>query len=228
MHKLLVANRGEIALRIIHTAKAEGILTVAIYTSSDALSPHVTLADEALFLAQSDGESESTAYVSAARILALCQAHQVTLLHPGYGFLSENAAFAQAVIDAGITWLGPTPSVIKTMGLKHLARGVAMEAGVICVPGSTGLVSDEAAAREVAARIGYPVMLKASAGGGGIGMVICEDEGALMQAFAGVIKRAEVRSRVLDWIIGTTSLIYDELGTVQLRRRIFGALLPFR
>jgi urea carboxylase len=85
------------------------------------------------------------------------------------------------------------------MGLKHLARGVAMEAGVICVPGSTGLVSDEAAAREVAARIGYPVMLKASAGGGGIGMVICEDEGALMQAFAGVIKRAEVRSRALDW-----------------------------
>ncbi|KAJ7906724.1 carbamoyl-phosphate synthase L chain ATP-binding protein [Mycena leptocephala] len=110
MHKLLVANRGEIALRIIRTAKAEGISTAP----------------------QSETESESTAYLYAARILALCHAHQATLLHGGYGCLCENAASAQAAIDADITWLGPTPSVMKTMKLKHLAREVAMEARVIC------------------------------------------------------------------------------------------------
>ncbi|KAF8187965.1 allophanate hydrolase subunit 2-domain-containing protein [Mycena galopus ATCC 62051] len=197
MHKLLVTNRGEIALRIIRTAKAEKIKTVAIYTASDALSPHVALADEALFLApgnsdsESDAESESQAYLSPERIIALCLNHQVTMLHPGYGFLSENAAFAQAVLDAGIIWLGPTPGVIKTMGLKHLAREVAMEAGVVCVPGSAGLVGDEAAAQQVAAEIGFPLMLKASAGGGGMGMVICSDAHALADAFLRVTQRAK-------------------------------------
>ncbi|KAJ7926721.1 acetyl-CoA carboxylase [Mycena leptocephala] len=136
MNKPLVGNRDEMALGIIRTAKAEGILTVAIYTSSDALYPHVALADEV---------------------------HQVTLLHRGYGFLSENAAFSQAAIDAG---------------LRHRARQVAMQVGVICVPGSTGLVSGEAAAPEVAARIGCPVMLKSSTAG--------------RDVFAGVTKRAEV------------------------------------
>lgn len=192
--KVLIANRGEIALRIIRTAKAEGIVTVAIYTSSDALSPHVTLADEAIFLApQSDAESESQAYRSGERIIALCQAHQVTMLHPGYGFLSEDSAFAQGVIDAGIVWLGPTPDVIKTMGLKHLAREVAEEADVVCVPGSTGLITDVTEALKIAEGLGYPVMLKASAGGGGMGMVICADKGALGDAFTRVTRRAEVR-----------------------------------
>ncbi|KAJ7304851.1 allophanate hydrolase subunit 2-domain-containing protein [Mycena albidolilacea] len=190
MHKLLVANRGEIALRIIRTAKVQGIVTVAIYTSSDALSPHVTLADEAIFLA-SDGESESQAYLSGPRIIALCQEHQVTMLHPGYGFLSENTAFAQAVLDVGIIWLGPKPDVIKTMGLKHLARDVAMKAGVTCVPGSEGLVPDAADARAIAGRIGFPVMLKASAGGGGMGMVVCTDEDALAEAFSRTTQRAK-------------------------------------
>ncbi|KAJ7229272.1 Pre-ATP-grasp domain-containing protein [Mycena rebaudengoi] len=169
MNKLLVGNRGEMAPRIIRTAKVEGILTVAIYTSSDKLSPHVALTDEALFLTpRSATETESTAYLSAARILALCHA---TLPNGGYGFLSVNAAFSQAVFDAGIPWLGPTPSVIKTIGLKHLAREVAMELDVICVPGSTGLVSDETVALEVAARIGCPVILKANAKCGEMWMV---------------------------------------------------------
>ncbi|KAJ7244619.1 urea amidolyase [Mycena haematopus] len=190
-HKLLVANRGEIAQRIIRTAKSMGIKTVAIYTSSDALSPHVALADEALFLAPPDGGSESQAYLSGATILALCDAHHVTLLHPGYGFLSENAAFAQAVQDAGIVWLGPAPRVIETMGRKHFAREVAREASVACVSGSAGLVADEAAALEIAARIGFPIMLKASAGGGGMGMAICADEDALKDAFSNVVERAE-------------------------------------
>ncbi|KAJ7500978.1 allophanate hydrolase subunit 2-domain-containing protein [Mycena galericulata] len=195
-HKLLVANRGEIALRIMRTAKAEGIATVAIYTSSDALSPHVTAADEAIFLGpqSSDDESpeaESQAYLSGARIVSLAQKHRVTMLHPGYGFLSENAEFAQAVLDAGIAWLGPRPSVIKLMGLKHLAREVAREANVVCVPGSEGLMEDETTAIQIANRIGFPVMLKASAGGGGMGLVICDNEDALVDAFSRVKKRAE-------------------------------------
>lgn len=113
------------------------------------------------------------------------------MLHPGYGFLSENADFAQAVLDAGIVWLGPRPSVIKTMGLKHVAREVAVQANLACVPGSEGLVNDETTALQVARRIGFPVMVKASAGGGGMGMVICEDEQALIDAFSRVQKRAE-------------------------------------
>ncbi|KAJ7635528.1 allophanate hydrolase subunit 2-domain-containing protein [Mycena polygramma] len=192
MHKLLVANRGEIALRIIRTAKAEGLATVAIYTSSDALSPHVPLADEAVFLAvQSETESEAQVYLSGTRIIAVCKERAATMLHPGYGFLAEDAAFAQAVLEAGIIWLGLTPGVIRTMGLKHLARDVAMEAGVVCVPGSTGLVADAVAGARIAARIGYPVMLKASAGGGGMGMVVCNDEQALTDGFASVTQRAE-------------------------------------
>ncbi|KAJ7706503.1 allophanate hydrolase subunit 2-domain-containing protein [Mycena metata] len=192
MHKLLVANRGEIALRIIRTAKAQNIATVAIYTSSDAISPHVTLADEAVFLApQSPTEPESQAYLSASRIISVCLERGVTMVHPGYGFLSENAEFAQSVRDAGIIFLGPTPDVIRTMGLKHLAREVAIKAGVACVPGSTGLVETESVALETAARVGFPVMIKASAGGGGMGMVICEDEHALAEAFGRVQKRAE-------------------------------------
>ncbi|KAJ7476415.1 allophanate hydrolase subunit 2-domain-containing protein [Mycena galericulata] len=195
-HKLLVANRGEIALRIMRTARAEGIATVAIYTSSDALSPHVTAADEAIFLGPQSSddkspEAESQAYLSGPRIVSLAQEHGVTMLHPGYGFLSENAEFAQAVLDAGIVWLGPRPSVIKLMGLKHLAREVAREANVVCVPGSEGLMEDETTTIQIANRIGFPVMLKASAGGGGMGMVICDNEDALVDAFSRVKKRAE-------------------------------------
>ncbi|KAK7051710.1 urea carboxylase [Favolaschia claudopus] len=191
-HKLLVANRGEIAVRVIRTAKAEGVTTVAIYTSSDALSPHVSLADESIFLElAADESSESAPYLSISRIVSLCKEHEITMVHPGYGFLSENAAFAQAVLDAGIIWLGPKPDVIKLMGLKHLAREIATKVGLPCVPGSEGLVPDVSAAKEVVARIGYPVMLKASAGGGGMGMVICVDEPDLDEAFQRVSRRAK-------------------------------------
>ncbi|KAJ7093306.1 allophanate hydrolase subunit 2-domain-containing protein [Mycena belliarum] len=192
MHKLLVANRGEIALRIIRTAKAEGLATVAVYTPSDALSPHVTLADEAVSLSVlgNKPEPESQAYLAGPRIVALAAAHGVTMLHPGYGFLAENAAFAQAVRDAGIAWLGPAPETIRTMGMKHLARELAGKAGVACVPGSDALVGDVESAVGIARSLGFPVMLKASAGGGGMGMVVCEDEGALVDAFARVQARA--------------------------------------
>ncbi|KAF8901326.1 urea carboxylase [Gymnopilus junonius] len=200
-HKLLIANRGEIAVRIIRTAKRLGLKTVAIYTPSDALSPHVLQADEAVPLpiqgessAHTDASvtvSESTAYLSAPAILAICKAHSVTLVHPGYGFLSENADFAQLVVENGMLWLGPRPDVIRMMGIKHQARKVAISAGVEVVPGSDGLVKTEDEAVEVAKRSGFPIMLKATAGGGGMGMTVCRDEDSLRQDFHVTKDRAQ-------------------------------------
>ncbi|KAJ8496229.1 hypothetical protein ONZ45_g12534 [Pleurotus djamor] len=182
-HKLLVANRGEIALRILQTAKALGIKTVSIYTKSDATSPHVTAADESfqLDVPTHDSEpsqtgSESSIYLSAERILSVCRENGVTLLHPGYGFLSENANFARKVLEAGITWLGPRPSIIEAMGVKHTARGLAKEAGVRICKGSEGLVASAEAVLEIAKRVGFPIILKATAGGGGLGMLVCNSE----------------------------------------------------
>lgn len=191
--KLLIANRGEITVRIIRTAKELDLATVAIYTPSDALSPHVLLADEAIALPRElSEESEAKAYLAGSAIVDICKAHAVTLLHPGYGFLSENAQFASLVTDAGITWLGPRAEVIKTMGLKHEARDIAIQAGLSVVPGS-GLLKNEKDALDVAREIGFPVMLKATAGGGGMGMVICFSEEELRDAFSATQGRAKVR-----------------------------------
>lgn len=192
--KLLVANRGEIAVRIIRTARELGLPTVAIYTPSDALSPHVSLADESVPLPSGEvsNGSESEAYLSGIAILSICRIHSVTLLHPGYGFLSENAEFALLFTDAGITWLGPRSEVIKTMGLKHEARIVASRAGLNVVPGSGGLVKGTKDALMVAKEISYPVMLKATAGGGGMGMTICLSEGELRERFPSTRDRAKV------------------------------------
>ncbi|RDB19014.1 putative urea carboxylase [Hypsizygus marmoreus] len=194
--KLLVANRGEIAVRIIRAAKELGLPTVAVYTASDTLSPHVSLADEAVALptAQSlvnDMSSESHAYANGPAILTICEAHSVTLLHPGYGFLSENADFASLVIKAGITWLGPEPKVIRMMGFKHEARLVALRAGVPVVPGSSTLLETLDEALVDAERFGFPLILKATAGGGGMGMVICENEQELRERFITTKARAK-------------------------------------
>ncbi|KAF8837172.1 hypothetical protein BDN67DRAFT_973345 [Paxillus ammoniavirescens] len=198
-HKLLVANRGEIAVRIIRTAKRLGIPTVAIYTSSDALSPHVSLAEEAALLKdaslETPGQSESKSYLSPGAVISLCKDRAVTMVHPGYGFLSENADFAQAVIDAGILWLGPQPDVIRSMGLKHEARALAAKAGLPLVPGSQGLVGTFEDALTVSSDIGFPVMLKATAGGGGMGLVICKDEEELSIRFKNTKERAETLFR---------------------------------
>lgn len=195
-HKLLVANRGEIAVRVIRTAKQLGISTVAVYSASDALSPHVSLADEAALLKDtsqlSDGLPESKLYLSLSAIAAVCKDRHVTMVHPGYGFLSENADFARAVVDAGMIWLGPQPDVIRTMGLKHEARDLAAKAGLPLVPGSQGLVSTPEDALRIARDIGFPVMLKATAGGGGMGLVICKDDTELSVQFKNTRERAEV------------------------------------
>ncbi|TFK35167.1 allophanate hydrolase subunit 2-domain-containing protein [Crucibulum laeve] len=193
--KLLIANRGEIAVRIIRTAKQLSLRTIAIYTPSDASSPHVSLADEAVALPLPDnasGESEAKAYLSPASILSICQEHHVTLVHPGYGFLSENAEFASLLSNAGITWLGPKAEIIKIMGMKHEARKVAVKAGLSVVPGSDGLVETVEYALKVARDIGFPVILKATAGGGGMGMVICRNEIELREKVSETQDRAEI------------------------------------
>ncbi|KAF8970910.1 urea carboxylase [Flammula alnicola] len=194
-HKLLIANRGEIAVRIIRTAKRLGLRTVAIYTPSDSLSPHVVLADESVPLRTQDStsttSSEAAAYLSGPDIISICQAYSVTLVHPGYGFLSENADFASQVIESGIIWLGPQPHVIRLMGIKHAARQVALDAGVGVVPGSDGLIETEDEALNIARECGFPVMLKATAGGGGMGMIVCHNDDSLRKNFLVTKDRAK-------------------------------------
>jgi urea carboxylase len=194
-HKLLIANRGEIAVRIIRTAQRLGIATVAIYTSSDALSPHVAIADQAAHLQNHTSDqqqlaSESKLYLSSAIIISICRQYQVTMVHPGYGFLSENEEFALSVEAAGMIWLGPKPDVIRIMGLKHEARSLAANAGLQLVPGSQGLVNTLNEALSISNAIGFPVILKATAGGGGMGLLVCRNSSDLSECFISARERA--------------------------------------
>lgn len=188
MRKVLIANRGEIARRIISTCHKLGIETVAIYSDADQDLPFVK---EATIAVRIGGNQVVQSYLKADDIIQLAIEHQVSDIHPGYGLLSENADFARKVEAAGIRWIGPNANVIEQMGDKIQARHTMKSAGVPVVPGSEeGLTSLEEAL-QFASLIGYPVMLKASAGGGGIGMVCCEDEQALSQSFENVKKRAQ-------------------------------------
>ncbi|WP_293777595.1 urea carboxylase [uncultured Oxalicibacterium sp.] len=181
-NKILIANRGEIACRVIRTARAMGIRTVAIYSEADIESLHVRLADEAVCVGPAPA---SESYLCAERILEVARELGVQAIHPGYGFMSENAAFAESCAQAGIVFIGPTPEQMRAFGLKHTARELALKADVPLLPG-TGLLADEAEAVREAARIGYPVMLKSTAGGGGIGMRLCHNDDELQAAFASV------------------------------------------
>ena len=194
--KLLVANRGEIAVRILRTARRLGIPTVAIYTLTDATAPHVALADEAVALRPNDTNPATNArgYLDVDALVEICNARQVTLVHPGYGFLSENAEFAEALENAGITWVGPKPETIRGMGLKHEARETAMRADVPVVPGSEGVLRDAEDAVRTAKGMGFPVMLKSTAGGGGMGLVVCQTEEEVAEKFKATQARAKVRS----------------------------------
>ncbi len=164
---LLIANRGEIACRIIRTARAMGIRTVAVYSDADAKALHVRQADEAVHIGPSPARES---YLVGDKIIAAAQATGAEAIHPGYGFLSENAAFAQAVIDAGLIWVGPKPASITAMGLKDAAKALMAAAGVPVTPGYLGANQDPAHLAQEAAKIGYPVLIKAVAGGGGKGM----------------------------------------------------------
>ncbi|ORY24558.1 allophanate hydrolase subunit 2-domain-containing protein [Naematelia encephala] len=185
IHKILIANRGEIACRLIKAAKELGIITVAVYTASDCSSLHVKLADDAVLLPNQD----AVAYIDGAGIIEIALANGVNAIIPGYGFLSENAEFAEDVIKAGMAWVGPKPSTITSFGLKHKARELAVAAGVPVVPG-TGLLESAEEAVRAATSIGLPVMLKASAGGGGMGLVVCHNMEEVRTGFETVAARA--------------------------------------
>ena len=167
IQSLLIANRGEIACRIIRTAREMGIRTVAVYSDADGKALHVRQADEAVHIGPSPARES---YLVGEKIIAAAKATGAEAIHPGYGFLSENAAFAQAVIDAGLIWVGPNPASITAMGLKDAAKKLMAEAGVPVTPGYMGENQDPAFLAERAAEIGYPVLIKAVAGGGGKGM----------------------------------------------------------
>ena len=172
--KILIANRGEIALRVIRTCKEMGIKTVAVYSQADVNAMHVRMADESVCI----GPSESSkSYLSIPSIISACEITGSEAVHPGYGFLSENAQFAEILGDHGIKFIGPSVSHINTMGDKINAKNQMVEFKVPCVPGSDGAVHDINDARITAKKIGFPVLLKAAAGGGGIGMkIVFEDD----------------------------------------------------
>ena len=185
---LLVANRGEIARRVIRTAKRMGLRTIAVYSDVDAGLPFVSEADEAVLLGPAN---PAESYRNAAAVLAAAKATGAAAVHPGYGFLSENAEFARQVVQAGLVWVGPSPAAIAAMGDKIAARNLMAAAGVPVAPGTQDPVASAAAAVQAAADIGYPVMIKASAGGGGMGMAVVSDPANLadeyekVTAFAG-------------------------------------------
>lgn len=180
--KVLIANRGEIACRVINTLKKMGIQSVAIYSEADTGARHVLEADEAVCVGQAPA---AESYLNVARILAIAKQLGVEAIHPGYGFLSENASFAESCEAAGIAFIGPTPQQMRDFGLKHTARALALSNHVPLLPGSS-LLKDLAEAQQEASRIGYPVMLKSTAGGGGIGMQLIWAEAELAAAFESV------------------------------------------
>ncbi|WP_368298439.1 acetyl/propionyl/methylcrotonyl-CoA carboxylase subunit alpha [Cytobacillus firmus] len=188
MRKILIANRGEIALRIIKTCREMEIETIAIYSDADKDLPFVKEATYAFNIGE---PPVSKSYLKTDAILEIAKREKADGIHPGYGFLSENAGFARAVIDAGIAFIGPDPETIELMGDKIVSRKTMKEAGVPVVPGSGEGTSTLEEACRLADDMGYPVMLKASGGGGGIGMVRCENEQALAKSFASTKARAK-------------------------------------
>ncbi|WP_347942313.1 acetyl-CoA carboxylase biotin carboxylase subunit [Peribacillus simplex] len=189
IRKILIANRGEIASRIIRTCRKLGILTVAVHSEADADSPFVGLADEAYLLG---GPRVQESYLNVNKILEIAKKTGAEAIHPGYGFLSENADFARSCEKAGLIFIGPKPEIIQQMGNKVEARKKMEQAGLPLVPGFSRPLIDSAEAAAVAEKIGYPVMLKAAAGGGGIGMQAVANEDELTKAFEGNQKRAQL------------------------------------
>ncbi len=178
--KILIANRGEIACRVMRTAKRLGIATVAVYSEADADALHVELADESVCI----GPAPSTeSYLSIEKIVEACRKRGAEAVHPGYGFLSENAEFARALDKAGIVFIGPPADAMRTMGDKIASKTLADSAGVSTIPGSTEVIKDAKHAQKVAGKLGYPVMLKASAGGGGKGMRLAHDAATCREGF---------------------------------------------
>ncbi|GAA0338952.1 acetyl-CoA carboxylase biotin carboxylase subunit [Bacillus carboniphilus] len=188
MKKILIANRGEISSRIIKTAHKLGIETVAVYSEADQELPFVKEATCSYLIGEGPVQKS---YLNQDKIIEIAQKERVDAIHPGYGLLSENAPFCRKVMEQGITWIGPKPEAIGLMGEKIAARKAMKEAGVPVVPGNSTSLESEEEAVQYAREIGYPIMLKASAGGGGVGLVICQTEEELKKAFTSTKGRAK-------------------------------------
>lgn len=186
--KILIANRGEIALRIIRSCGELGIATVAVHSTIDEHALHVKLADESVCIGQ---PPSNKSYLNIPNIIAAALTRNATAIHPGYGFLAENARFAEICADHQISFIGPTPDAMRAMGDKSTAKKTMQAAGVPTIPGSAGLLADEQQALKTARQIGYPVILKATAGGGGRGMRLVRDERDLARLFRAAQGEAE-------------------------------------
>jgi acetyl-CoA carboxylase biotin carboxylase subunit len=186
--KILIANRGEIACRVARAARALGVRTVAVYSDADASALHVSACDEAVRLGPAPARES---YLDATKVLEAARATGAEAIHPGYGFLSEQADFADGCANAGIVFVGPPAGAMRALKDKAQARAVMRAAGVPVVPGSDGHVADEAAAKTAAASVGYPLLVKAAAGGGGIGMQVAKDEAELVKALRACADRAK-------------------------------------
>lgn len=184
----MIANRGEIAVRVLRTAREMGLRSVAVYSERDRDALHVQMADEAFLLGDS---APAASYLNVERIIRVAQQSGTQAIHPGYGFLAENAAFARAVIEAGLVWIGPHPKAIEIMGDKVRARSAMLEAGVPIVPGGTTALANLSAAREAARSFGFPLALKASGGGGGKGLKIARTVDELEAAFTTATREAQ-------------------------------------
>lgn len=187
-NKVLIANRGEIALRVIRACKEMGIKTVAIFSEADKESTHVRLADEAICIGPAPS---NRSYLNIPNIISAATVSGAEAIHPGYGFLAENPNFAEMCDDAGIVFIGPSAQAMETMGSKAKARETMIRAGIPVVPGSEGVITSEEEALEIAQKIGYPVIVKASAGGGGRGMRVAKNDLALKQAIQMAKSEAE-------------------------------------
>src|SRR5262250_3118709 len=211
--KILVANRGEIALRVMRSCHAMGIETVAVYSDADADAPHVRFAGEAVHLGAAPARES---YLRIEKIIEGARRTRAEAIHPGYGFLSENAEFAEACAGHGIVFIGPAPRQMRDFGLKHRSRQIASENGLPLLPG-TGLLADVHAALMAAQRIGYPTMLKSTAGGGGIGMRLCASPEELREAFEAVSRQSQAN-------FGSSNLYLERFVTAarHIEVQIFG------
>ncbi|GAA4427830.1 acetyl-CoA carboxylase biotin carboxylase subunit [Pontibacter saemangeumensis] len=187
INKILVANRGEIALRVMRTAKEMGIRTVAIYSEADRNALHVRFADEAVCVG---GPKSSESYLRGDVIIDACRQLQVDAIHPGYGFLSENSVFAQKAEAAGIIFIGPSPQAIELMGSKLAAKAAVAKYNIPMVPGTEEAITDVEAAKQIASEVGFPILIKASAGGGGKGMRVVENVGVFEQQMKMAVSEA--------------------------------------
>jgi acetyl-CoA/propionyl-CoA carboxylase biotin carboxyl carrier protein len=185
--RVLIANRGEIALRVVRACRDAGLTSIAVYADPDAGAPYTQLADEAVALG---GSTAADSYLDIGRLLAAAGQTAADAVHPGYGFLAENADFAQAVMDTGLTWIGPPPGVIRALGDKVQARAIARQAGAPLVPGTTAPVADAAEARQFAEQHGLPIAIKAAHGGGGRGLRIVRDLDEVAPLFEAAVREA--------------------------------------